>query len=376
MRFRRKAKLFPGVYINFSKSGISTTLGVPGASINFGKQGAYLNTGIPGTGLYDRQKIGGGKKGNQTIPQSDTEIPKQAYSKDEIGAIKSDQAEATTTQGLQELKKTLLDCYQERIDLKNEIKKAKSRLVIATFLMAISYILIFGFFLKWVKENRTDKKEYLADLKTQLENCFVHIDMDVDEQIEKKYQNLSENYKTLLSCEKIWDITSSVAVNQKVSRSAASASVARRLVKFGFGNIDIIKSRHNALHFENANGGDLYIYPAFLAIVDENKKFGLIDMRELDFNFHGQQFIEEEKVPKDALVIDRTWAKVNKNGSRDKRFKDNYQIPICQYGEIGLNSSTGLNEAYYLSSYEKSKSFARAMLQYQKTILEITKAEM
>lgn len=53
MRFRRKAKLFPGVYLNFSKSGISTTIGVPGASINLGKQGTYLNTGIPGTGLYD-----------------------------------------------------------------------------------------------------------------------------------------------------------------------------------------------------------------------------------------------------------------------------------------------------------------------------------
>jgi hypothetical protein len=77
MRFRRKAKLFPGVYLNFSKSGISTTLGVPGASVNLGKQGAYLNTGIPGTGLYDRQKIGGGRKGKQTTPQSDIEIPNE-----------------------------------------------------------------------------------------------------------------------------------------------------------------------------------------------------------------------------------------------------------------------------------------------------------
>lgn len=368
MRFRRKAKLFPGVYLNFSKSGISTTLGVPGASVNLGKQGAYLNTGIPGTGLYDRQKIGGGKKGKQTIPQADIENPNEIVPNVEIGAIKTEQAETTTTQGLQELKKTLLDCYQERIDLKKEIQKAKSKLTIATFLMVSFYLLIFGFFIKWFKENRKDKKEFLADLNSQLENCFVNIDIDADERIEKKYQKLLDSYKTLLSCEKIWDITSSVAVDQKTSRSAASTSVTRRLVKFGFGNMDIIKSKHDALHFENANGGDLYIYPAFLAIVDAQKKFGLIDIRELDFNFHGQRFLEEEKVPKDAVVVDHTWAKVNKNGTPDKRFKDNYQIPICKYGEIELTSSTGLNEAYSLSSFDKSESFAHSLIDYQKTI--------
>lgn len=368
MRFRRKAKLFPGVYLNFSKSGISTTIGVPGASINLGKQGAYLNTGITGTGIYDRQKIGGGKKGKQTTPLTDQGTPVETYSNEEIGIIKTDQAEATTTKGLQELKKTLLDCYLERNDLKKVIIKAKNKLTFATVLMVFSYILIFGFFIKWFKESRKDKKEYLEDVKKQLDNCFVNIDMDVDEQFDKKYLALLENYKTLLSCEKIWDITSSVAVDQKTTRSAASTAVTRRPVKFGFGNIDIIKSKYDALHFENANGGDLYIYPAFVAIVDAQKKFGLVDIRELDFNFHGQRFLEEEGVPKDAAVVDKTWAKVNKNGTPDKRFKDNYEIPICQYGEIELTSTTGLNEAYSLSSYEKSEKFAQAMIEYREII--------
>ena len=71
MRFRRRAKLFPGVYLNFSKSGIST-IGVRGASINIGKQGTYLNTGIPGTGIYDRQKIGDSKqKPKEYLPPVD-----------------------------------------------------------------------------------------------------------------------------------------------------------------------------------------------------------------------------------------------------------------------------------------------------------------
>lgn len=58
MRFKKSVKILPGVRVNFSKSGISTTLGVKGFSVNIGETGTYLNTGIPGTGLYDRIKIG------------------------------------------------------------------------------------------------------------------------------------------------------------------------------------------------------------------------------------------------------------------------------------------------------------------------------
>lgn len=50
-RFRRSFKIFPGLKINLSKSGISTTIGKRGASLNFGKRGAKLTTGIPGTGI-------------------------------------------------------------------------------------------------------------------------------------------------------------------------------------------------------------------------------------------------------------------------------------------------------------------------------------
>ena len=59
-KFRKRIKIAPGVTINLSRSGVSSTIGTKGASVNIGKNGTYLNTGIPGTGIYDRQKMGGG----------------------------------------------------------------------------------------------------------------------------------------------------------------------------------------------------------------------------------------------------------------------------------------------------------------------------
>jgi hypothetical protein len=56
-RFRRSIKLFPGVRLNVSKSGVSTSIGVPGAHVNVGAKGTRTTVGIPGTGISYSEKI-------------------------------------------------------------------------------------------------------------------------------------------------------------------------------------------------------------------------------------------------------------------------------------------------------------------------------
>lgn len=70
VRFRKSVKLGPGVKLNFSKRGISTTLGPRGCTTSFGKRGVYQNVGIPGTGLSYRTKIAGGGSGKRKTNKS------------------------------------------------------------------------------------------------------------------------------------------------------------------------------------------------------------------------------------------------------------------------------------------------------------------
>ncbi|MDR0863523.1 MAG: DUF4236 domain-containing protein [Candidatus Symbiothrix sp.] len=58
LRFRKTIKLMPGVKLNLSKGGISTTIGSRGFSVTSSKRGTYLNAGISGTGLSSRTNIG------------------------------------------------------------------------------------------------------------------------------------------------------------------------------------------------------------------------------------------------------------------------------------------------------------------------------
>jgi len=49
--FRRSIKIAPGVRLNFSKSGVSTSLGTRGARVTLGHGKVRKTIGIPGTGV-------------------------------------------------------------------------------------------------------------------------------------------------------------------------------------------------------------------------------------------------------------------------------------------------------------------------------------
>jgi len=60
LRFQKRIKIFPGVYINLSKSGVSASVGGKGATLNVGSTGRRIVTlGIPGTGLSYRMPLTG-----------------------------------------------------------------------------------------------------------------------------------------------------------------------------------------------------------------------------------------------------------------------------------------------------------------------------
>ena len=86
------------------------------------------------------------------------------------------------------------------------------------------------------------------------------------------------------------------------------------------------------MRFENHNGEDIFLYPGIALMPRADGAFALVDIRDIEIDGSAKGFHEEEGVPPDAEVIGHTWAKANKDGSPDRRFANNYQIPICAYG--------------------------------------------
>ena len=86
-------------------------------------------------------------------------------------------------------------------------------------------------------------------------------------------------------------------------------------------------------------------------------KVGAVSYDDLQIQISSTNFAESDPVPKDAQVIGHTWQYVNRNGTPDKRYKNNRQLPICLYGVVRLRSTSGINVEMHISNIQKSRDF-------------------
>jgi len=191
---------------------------------------------------------------------------------------------------------------------------------------------------------------------------------ETSEAARKAWGHLVRCFDTLRASTRIWDITSDRDVHRVIERSAASRNIDRKPVKLDFSSSDLIHFDGRAMRFGNANGEEILIYPGMVLMPRADGAFALIDLREVQLAFELQNFIEHEQVPSDSKLVGETWAKVNKNGSPDLRFKDNYRIPIALYGKMLFTSTGGVEEEYQFSNAEAAMAFGRAFDSYKSAL--------
>lgn len=369
--FRKRIKIIPGVSLNFSKGGISTSIGVRGASVTLGKNGAYLNTGIPGSGFYNRQKLSGGRR--QLVPDKITPMPfpvNEAHDN-----IFSADIQEITSQNLQGIKEAIITAHEQRVDLRKDLVEIRSSLASSKLKLRLSYFFIIGFLYRSLAEGLrltiAAKEEAIRQLLEQIDKCYLELNVVFEPDMEAKYQRLVDSFKQLSNSEKIWDVTSAQVEDSLITRSAASTIIRKTEVNIGIRSIDDIRSNYESLWFRNANGGDLYIYPNFLVMYSSQQEFALVELNSVEVECAPVRFIETSTVPSDTEIIDKTSFKVNKDGSADRRFKGNYQIPVVKYGEIRLKSDSGLHEQYQFSNYESTEQLGEAFREFQAAVKDL-----
>lgn len=367
--FRRRIKIIPGVRLNFSRGGISTSIGIRGVNFTLGKDGTYLNTGIPGTGIYKRQKISSSSKLNNNLTSEKENNSTYQPITEQIDNIFSVEPNKITSQNMEGIKQSIIDAHNQRKELAIDVKKVKKDLILSKIKLFLAYLFIIGFvYRKIAEEIKTsiiNQKEAILELEKQKSESYVQLETEFDDESLDKYENVLESFKVLMKIEKIWDITREEENDKTRTRSSAARAIVRKEIKIELKDLEDIKYNKRALCFGNANGADLYFYPSFI-VVQGKDDFGVVGLNEIEFHFNGAKLIEQEKVPKDSEIIEYTWFKVNKNGQPDKRFKDNYQIPVVKYGVITLKTSNGVNEEYQFSNYLISEKFSNAFLEFKK----------
>lgn len=182
---------------------------------------------------------------------------------------------------------------------------------------------------------------------------------DLDAGMEKVVEAMHSGANALATASAAWHVSSHAAVFDRKYHAGANTVVQRQPTRFVVTAPPFVQTNVQTIAV-NVGGQTLHFFPDRVLVYDSNG-VGAVSYQSLQVRVSSTRFVEEGGVPRDATVVDRTWRYVNKTGSPDRRFKDNREIPVCQYEEVALRSDTGLNKLLQVSRLGSAAGFASAI---------------
>lgn len=379
--FRQRIKIFPGVHLNLSANGVSISLGVPGATVNLSpKRGTHLALGIPGTGISYRTSLNTQTNQNQH-DFNPTSIPQAAHNGYHVShesalaqseperKIQSASIEDLAVVGNIELQKLIKESYENHEQMAQEVRDMEADATNAECLARRADNFFFRLFLKKKlldrKEDAYKKRIAYEEAKPLLDTYGLKLDWNIAPDILQIYDDLVLAFQEASKSSTIWDVTVEKQANQFRERTLAVKNIERTNITFTLGRPAYIPASIDEKwkvvpQINDAGGAVIYIFPGFF-IFSSKTNFAVIEPKDIATLAYRGNFLEEEKIPHDAIVTGQTWKKTNKDGSPDKRFNGNYQIPIVAYGKLRLTSGEIIEEEYMLSNLDATLQLGAAL---------------
>lgn len=366
--FRRRVKVIPGVYLNISKGGLSVNAGVKGASLTFRSDGVYRNLGLPGTGLYSREKVGGGRSSSaRGRREGNSAAPDTAAAPPDCTFISADPLEITS-EGLQGLQQAVIDANRQREELQQDADTIRQSLSLLNLGALVAKVCLLYFLVAPLRRNLQQgikaRTEALREVLQSIANSRVSLAVDMDDDCRAAYETCQAAFDRLCRCQCIWDVTGASTVDQVRSRSAVSVSYETCPTQCLRKALPGISSPEPPLVFLNRNGADIYLYPGFFVMYESPSRLGILDIAELDVVYKAERCVGTG-APSDSRRVGEVWEKSNKDGSRDKRFADNRLLPLVEYGVITFQSGSGIHEKVMFSNGDAARTFVDLLVAFK-----------
>lgn len=369
LRYRRSVKLGKGVKLNLTKTGVGLTVGGKGAHYSVHSSGRRTTSvGIPGTGLYYQNRTGGSSHKSVGTPHNVGQPqPGVALTQTTSGhAIESSNtALAVKSDNFAKFREQLNMLFEQRHALEAELKAAKSKHASLVFAATVKFMS------KKAKERRDQQAFVVSGIKQQLAEKVLHVAISKSPLVTETWPACVDTFQKLMASQRIWDVTYTQAIDRVQARSYASNLINRTLIKRSATSLDFIACDVDCLALPNENGPDIYIYPTFLLFFKSYQEFGIYDLKTVKNNLRLTQYVERDGVPSDTEVIGQTWFKTNKDGSRDKRFNGNYQIPVVKYGDWTIEGDNGLQENYMFSDFQAFADFTNVFVAHAQILAKL-----
>ncbi|MCK5149549.1 hypothetical protein KAJ87_01335 [Candidatus Pacearchaeota archaeon] len=188
-----------------------------------------------------------------------------------------------------------------------------------------------------------------------MERKTVTIVYELDKEIKSPFDKINDGFEEFKKTDKIWRIETQQLTDDWKRNSGASNLVNRKSFQILQELPPFFDSNIIPYGFKIDNK-QYYFFPDRILIY-QGKKVGIALYSELQINTLITKFIEDQGVPKDTEVVGHNWKYMNKSGGPDKRFNNNYQIPVVLYSEIDLHTKSGLNLKFQASNKKAGENF-------------------
>jgi hypothetical protein len=348
-RFRKALTTVPAVWIRIGKQGLMTTIGWRSGGIGHGTPSNRLLRQIGDPALAG------------LLPTDPFLIP--GTRKDFGGGNVSDM----TSPGLESFKDLLAATRRRENAIRTDLTKVKRQVVLARVIQALAWISLVSVFAQSVRAhvNKTleARRSELVVLAKNLAATRVSVNFDMDSEIAGPHRKVQDTFDQMASSQRTWSVQTEQRIDRVKARSRANVVMSRAPAAVRRAAASLVDTQDAPLAMTVLRGkATAYFYPGFV-LVDrgDTSDFAIIDITQVNVTAGVTNFTENEAVPLDASVIGRTWAKVNKDGSRDRRFPHNREFLILQYGSLNLSGSGSLNEEFMFSNATATANFATAV---------------
>lgn len=354
---RKSIKVGP-VRFNLSKSGIGVSGGVKGFRVGTGPKGNYIHMGSDG--IYYRKTLGGSKKqgATGTPPHFYQEpIPSGRMTPTEITEVPMTEIESADVSRMSH--SSSVELLRELNDKENIARIGPWVLMGGIILFLVALGASFHPLLLLIIAASVGIGSFYALQRDEVLKTVV-LFYDFDPVLEQAYGVLHAGATQLAQCTGCWHIAASGNVQDRKYHAGASKLVDRKATTIRAESPHFLKTNIQTVAIA-VGRQTLYFFPDRMLIFDTGR-IGAVGYDELSVRVSQGRFIED-KAPRDARVVGHTWRYVNKNGSPDRRFANNRQLPVCLYDEIHFSSRSGINEIIQVSRVGVGQALERAIEQ-------------
>ncbi len=337
----RKGFNFGPLRLNLSRSGLGGSFGVKGARVGTGPRGSYIHMGRGG--LYYRQTLTPASR--SPYPQAPT--APQVPPSDGLRQITSNAAV------------TMAD--SSATDLLNELNRVKKRRDRLPIVGVIGLIVICGlgtlgaaWWLVTLAMIATVTLALYARHFDVLKGTAV-LNYSLEDEAAQNFATLQAPFHQLTACELVWHIDAAGSNTDTKRNAGATTSLKRTAISPSFSRPPKVQCNLE-LPTLKAGNTTLYFFPDRLLVYDSGG-VGAVAYADLKVEVQESRFVESGKVPRDSHQVGSTWQYVNKKGGPDRRFNNNRQLPVMQYGVLALTSNSGLATLFMCSRSDAANLF-------------------